>query len=98
MRAVSAGGVSTSIGIGVGSHPPVVSLSASCSRLDRLDFGASDLVEEFVAESDFVLKSAPEGRLICIARAPNPRLAHEPEPSTTHHGGTFSFHVCSEEH
>jgi len=51
------------------------------------------LVEEFVAEDDFILKSAGKCRLICVARVPNPRLAHEVEPSTMHHGSPFSLHV-----
>jgi hypothetical protein len=58
---------------------------------------AHDLVKEFVAENDFVLKSARKGRLICIARVPDPCLAHEVEPSPMYNCGALSLHVGAEE-
>jgi hypothetical protein len=58
---------------------------------------AHDLVEEFVAEDDFVLKSAGKCGLIFVARVPNPRLAHEVEPRPMYNLCPVSLHVGAEE-
>lgn len=58
---------------------------------------AHDLVEELVAENNFILKGAGKCGLICIARVPNAGLAHEVEPRSMHNRGPFSLHVGAKE-
>lgn len=82
-------------------HKQIESSRRTGERLCSLHVGwdrmAHDLIEEFVAEDDFVLKSAGKCCLICVTRVPNPRLAHKVETRPMHNRGPVSLHVGAEE-